>query len=90
MITMRLMRFGAKKRPSYRIVVMDSKRARESQALDTLGTYNPLAEPAEVRFDEEKVKHWLSKGAQPSQTVQSLLDKSSSTKTKKQTQATLS
>ncbi len=88
MITMRLMRFGAKKRPSYRIVVIDSRRARESQALDILGHYNPLADPVEVSFDEAKVKHWLSKGARPSRTVQSLLDKSSTSK--KQTQATLS
>jgi small subunit ribosomal protein S16 len=88
MITMRLMRFGAKKRPSYRIVVIDSKRARESQALDSLGYYNPLENPAEISFDEEKVKHWLSRGARPSKTVQSLLDRSAVSK--KQTQATLS
>ncbi len=88
MITMRLMRFGAKKRPSYRIVVIDSKRARESQPLDTVGFYNPLLEPPEVSFDNEKVQHWLSKGAQPSSTVQSLLKKTSSTKTS--TQATIS
>ncbi len=88
MITMRLMRFGAKKRPSYRIVVIDSRRARESQALDTLGYYNPLSDPADIKLDEDKVKHWLSKGARPSRTVQSLLDRS--TESKKQTQATLS
>jgi small subunit ribosomal protein S16 len=48
MMTMRLQRFGTKKKPTYRIVVMDSKRARQSQALDTLGTYTPLNEPAGV------------------------------------------
>jgi small subunit ribosomal protein S16 len=85
MITMRLMRFGAKKKPSYRIVVMDSKKARQSQALDTVGSYNPLKEPADVHIDLAKAKHWLSKGVQPSRTVQSLLDRvSASTKQSQQ------
>ncbi|MCJ7486375.1 MAG: 30S ribosomal protein S16 [Candidatus Aminicenantes bacterium] len=75
MITMRLMRFGTKKKPTYRIVVMDSKRARQSQALDTLGTYTPLDDPAGVKIDLEKANHWLSKGVRPSSTVQSLLDR---------------
>jgi len=73
MITMRLMRFGAKKRPFYRIVVMDSERARQSQALDTIGTYNPMTEPAEIRIDQDKAKHWIGKGVQLSKTVESLL-----------------
>jgi small subunit ribosomal protein S16 len=81
MITMRLMRFGTKKKPTYRIVVMDSKRARQSQALDTLGAYTPLEDPAGVRIDLEKANQWLAKGVRPSRTVQSLLDKvSKSTK----------
>ena len=75
MITMRLMRFGTKKKPTYRIVVMDSKRARQSQALDTLGTYTPLDDPAGVKIDLEKANLWLSKGVRPSSTVQSLLDR---------------
>jgi small subunit ribosomal protein S16 len=75
MITMRLMRFGTKKKPTYRIVVMDSKRARQSQALDTLGTYTPLDDPAGVTIDLEKANQWLSKGVRPSSTVQSLLDR---------------
>jgi len=75
MITMRLMRFGTKKKPTYRIVVMDSKRARQSQALDTLGTYTPLDDPAGVKIDLEKANHWISKGVRPSRTVQSLLDR---------------
>jgi small subunit ribosomal protein S16 len=75
MITMRLMRFGTKKKPTYRIVVMDSKRARQSQALDTLGTYTPLDDPAGVKIDIEKANQWLSKGVRPSSTVQSLLDR---------------
>jgi small subunit ribosomal protein S16 len=75
MMTMRLTRFGAKKKPSYRIVVMDSRKAPQSQALDTVGTYNPLKEPAEFKIDMEKARRWLSKGVRPSRTVQSLLDK---------------
>jgi small subunit ribosomal protein S16 len=85
MMTMRLMRFGAKKKPSFRIVVMDSKRARQSQALDTVGSYNPLKEPADIRIDLAKANQWLSKGVRPSRTVQSLLDKvSASTKQSQQ------
>jgi small subunit ribosomal protein S16 len=79
MMTMRLMRFGTKKKPTYRIVVMDSKRARQSQALDTLGTYTPLDDPAGLRLDLEKAKTWLAKGVRPSSTVQSLLDRASKT-----------
>ncbi len=79
MLTIRLMRFGAKKKPSYRIVVMDSRRARQSKALDTIGNYDPLKEPADFRIDPQKAKYWLSKGARPSQTVQSLLNTISKT-----------
>jgi small subunit ribosomal protein S16 len=75
MITMRLMRLGTKKKPSYRIVVMDSKKSPRSQALDTVGTYNPLKEPADVKIDMEKARRWLGKGVRPSKTVQSLLDR---------------
>jgi small subunit ribosomal protein S16 len=84
MITMRLMRFGAKKKPSYRIVVMDSEKPRQGQALDTLGTYNPMTEPAQVKIDQEKAKSWIAKGAKPSQTVESLLHRVA--KTRKVTQ----
>lgn len=79
MMTMRLMRFGSKKKPTYRIVVMDSKRARQSQALDTLGTYTPLDDPAGLRLDLEKAKTWIAKGVRPSSTVQTLLDRASKT-----------
>jgi small subunit ribosomal protein S16 len=75
MMTLRLMRFGTKKKPTYRIVVMDSKRARQSQALDTLGTYAPLEEPAGVKLDLAKANQWIAKGVRRSRTVQSLLDK---------------
>jgi len=75
MLAMRLMRFGAKSKPSYRIVVLDSRKPRESKAKDYLGYYNPLAEPAEIKLDLEKAKMWLAKGARASRTVQSLLHK---------------
>ncbi len=75
MVTMRLMRFGAKKKPSYRIVVMDSKKARQSQVLDTVGTYTPLAAADDVQIDLPKAQGWLAKGAKPSATVQTLLDR---------------
>jgi small subunit ribosomal protein S16 len=75
MISMRLMRFGAKGKPSYRIVVIDSNKPRESKAKEFIGSYNPLRDPAEVKIDLEKAEAWLKKGARPSKTVQSLLQK---------------
>jgi small subunit ribosomal protein S16 len=75
MMTLRLMRFGAKNRPSYRIVVIDSRKPRESRAKDYLGSYNPLREPPEIRIDLKKAKSWLDKGAKASPTVKSLLEK---------------
>jgi len=84
MMSMRLMRFGAKKRPSYRIVVMDSERAGQSQALDTVGTYNPMREPADIKIDQEKAKYWLGKGVRPSKTVESLLHRIVKTRKVKQ------
>ena len=71
------MRFGAKKKPFYRIVVMESKSPRQSKAKDFIGTYNPLRDPVEIQIDEEKANYWLGKGARASQTVQSLLHKAS-------------
>ena len=80
MIAMRLMRFGARSRPAYRVVVIDSKRPRESKAIDFIGFYDPLKEPAEIKIDTKKAKYWLAKGAQASRTVQSLLHKVSKSK----------
>jgi small subunit ribosomal protein S16 len=77
MLSMRLMRFGAKKKPFYRIVVMELKSPRQSRAKDFIGTYNPLKNPAVVQIDRDKAHYWLGKGARASQTVQSLLDKTS-------------
>lgn len=75
MISMRLMRFGAKKRPFYRIVVIDSRRPRESKAIDYLGYYDPLKDPAEIRIDLARAKTWLARGVQASRTVLSLLER---------------
>lgn len=80
MISMRLMRYGAKKKPSYRIVVIDSRRATKSEALDVIGSYDPLKEPAEIKINYDKAKSWLDKGVRASQTVQSLLQKVSRSK----------
>ncbi|MCW0952709.1 30S ribosomal protein S16 [Weissella ceti] len=68
----RLKRMGSKKRPFYRVVVADSRAPRDGRFIETVGTYNPLTQPAEVKFDEEVVLSWLSKGAQPSDTVKNL------------------
>ena len=84
MLSMRLMRFGAKKNPFYRIVVMDSEKPRQSRALDTVGTYNPMTEPADIKIDQEKVKSWLGKGVQPSKTVESHLHRVTKTRKVKQ------
>jgi len=75
MISIRLMRLGAKKRPFYRIIVIDSKKPRESKAKDIIGYYNPLKEPPDIKVDLEKANYWLERGAQASKTVQFLLDK---------------
>ncbi|OGD11788.1 MAG: 30S ribosomal protein S16 [Candidatus Aminicenantes bacterium RBG_13_62_12] len=75
MLAMRLMRSGAKSKPAFRIVVLDSRKPRESKARDYIGYYNPLTEPAEIKLDLDKAKMWLAKGAQASRTVQSLLHK---------------
>jgi len=77
MLSMRLMRFGSKKKPFYRIVVMDSRHPRQGKAKDFVGTYNPLLDPVEVQIDLAKAKSWLAKGARASQTVQSLIDRAS-------------
>lgn len=75
MMSLRLMRFGAKGKPAYRVVVIDSKKPRESKAKEIIGSYNPLTDPAEVKIDLEKAKYWMDRGAKPSETVKSLLAK---------------
>jgi small subunit ribosomal protein S16 len=68
-VRIRLTRVGATKQPSYRVVVADSRSARDSRAIETIGHYNPRTEPVEVDIDADKAKAWLAKGAQPSDTV---------------------
>ncbi len=68
-VRIRLTRVGATKQPTYRFVVSDSRNARDGRSLDTLGHYNPRTDPIEIKVDEAKAKEWLSKGAQPSDTV---------------------
>ena len=73
--SMRLMRFGGKKSPFYRIVVSDRRTSRDGSFIEQVGTYDPKKDPAEVRFKEEKAIQWLRKGAQPTPTVRQLLAK---------------
>lgn len=75
MISIRLMRLGGKKKPFYRIIVVDSRKPRESKVKDILGYFDPLKEPPDIKIDIEKAKFWLERGAQASKTVQSLLHK---------------
>ena len=73
---LRLTRMGSKKKPFYRIVAVDSASRRDGRALDYVGYYNPMTEPAEIKIDQDKVKSWIELGAQPTDTVRSLLKKS--------------
>jgi small subunit ribosomal protein S16 len=73
MVMIRLARFGAKKKPSYRVVVIDKERARDSKALEVVGTYSPVAKPRSVILKHDRIAHWMKNGAQPSDTVARLL-----------------
>ena len=75
MVAMRLTRIGSKKRPYYRIVVIEKRKARNGRFLEVLGQYNPIANPATVEINSERAQYWLSKGAEPSETVRSILRK---------------
>ncbi len=74
-VRIRLMRFGRKKRPFYRVVAADSRAPRDGKFLDILGYYDPLKDPYEFKIDLNKVKMWLEKGAEPTETVRALLKK---------------
>jgi len=74
-VKMRLKRMGAKKAPFYRIVVADSRAPRDGRFIETIGTYNPLIETNQVVLDVQKAQEWLQKGAQPTDTVRSILKK---------------
>ena len=73
MLVIRLSRIGAKKKPNYRIVVIEKERARDGRPVEEVGTYNPLTTPSTITFKKERVDYWISKGAQPSETVAGLI-----------------
>ena len=75
-VKMRLRRMGAKKAPFYRVIIADERAPRDGKFIDEIGYYNPLTNPAEIKINAEKAEKWLSNGAQPTETVKSLLKKS--------------
>ena len=75
MVKIRLRRMGAKKAPFYRIVVADSRYPRDGRFIEELGTYDPKADPSVVKVDADKVREWIKNGAQPTETVRTLLKK---------------
>ncbi len=72
-LTIRLARIGKKKKPFYRVVVIERTRSRDGRTVDAVGTYDPLKKPAEIKLNVERIKHWLGHGAKPSDTVRSFL-----------------
>lgn len=80
-VKLRLKRMGAKQRPFYRIVAADSRFPRDGRFIETIGTYNPIANPAEVKIDKELALKWLNTGAQPTDTVRALFKKEGIMKT---------
>ncbi len=74
-VKIRLRRLGAKRAPFYRVVVADSRFPRDGRFIEEIGSYDPTKNPAEVKIDVEKAKQWISNGAQPTDTVKSLLKK---------------
>ena len=75
-VKIRLTRMGKKKNPFYRVVVMDQRARRDGAAIEEIGYYNPMTDPAEIKIDAEKATKWLDNGAQPTATVRTLLKKS--------------
>jgi small subunit ribosomal protein S16 len=73
MLAISLMRLGAKKRPFYRVVVKEKRSKRDGKYIENVGTYNPMSDPAEVNLKHERIQYWISVGAQPSETVASLI-----------------
>lgn len=73
MLMIRLARYGSKKKPTYRVVVIEKKKARDSRFIEVVGHYNPVADPIVVELDHDRVSHWISSGAQPSDTVKRLM-----------------
>jgi small subunit ribosomal protein S16 len=79
-VKLRLTRVGSKKNPIYRVVAADSRSPRDGKFIEIVGRYNPQSEPSLIELDEAKVRSWLEKGAQPTETVARLLQKSGITK----------
>ena len=75
MLMIRLARFGAKKKPFYRVVVIEKERARNGRALEVVGHYNPLTTPEQVTLKHDRLEHWTKSGAQMSDTVKRLVEK---------------
>jgi small subunit ribosomal protein S16 len=75
MLMIRLARFGAKKKPSYRVVVIEKERARNSRSVEVVGFYNPVTQPMAVKLEHDRIEYWMKNGAQPSETVARLLKK---------------
>ena len=75
-VKIRLKRIGAKKTPFYRVVVADERSPRDGKFIEEIGYYNPLTDPVDIKINAEKATKWLANGAQPTQTVRSLLVKS--------------
>lgn len=75
-VKIRLRRLGAKKAPFYRVVVADSRTARDGKFIEEIGYFNPMTKPEEIKIDAEKAKKWIANGAQPTDTVRALLKKS--------------
>jgi small subunit ribosomal protein S16 len=73
MLMIRLARFGTKKKPTYRVVVIEKERARDSRAVEVVGHYNPITKPKQIKLEHERISHWMKNGAQPSETVAKLL-----------------
>lgn len=73
LLAIRLMRTGAKKRPSYRIVVKEKQSKRDGAFLENLGTYDPTRQPAEIKLKADRVRYWIERGAQPTDTVRQLI-----------------
>jgi small subunit ribosomal protein S16 len=88
LLAIRLMRTGAKKRPSYRIVVKEKQSKRDGACLENLGTYNPTREPAEINLKDERVRYWIEKGAQPTETVRQLIKQAAKTRAAAESEVT--
>lgn len=75
MLSIRMTRVGSKKKPFFRVVISEGRSALQSDVVENLGTYNPRSKPAKVELNKERITYWLGKGAQPSDSVRTLLDK---------------